>query len=342
INSILDVSANLIMVLDAEGKIIRVNKATEEITGYKIEELLNKYVYEVVVREEKIGKIKEYFNNMTVETIPKTHKKQFFTKNGEKRIISMTNAPILDSEGNIEFIVVAGSDITKLEESIEHVKKVNEALKTITRILRHDLNNVLLVIEGLISTYLEADDSHFLIKALNAVTRGFSLIEEMSTLEESMETGQKLKVMRAEDVVNKVIVSNIGEKVDFNLSGTGEVLADEVLISVFANLVSNAIKHGKADKISIDIKTNEDNVEIVVKDNGIGIHDDIKHRIFNQSFSHGESAGTGLGLFIVKKAMEKYGGDVVVSDNDPNGAVFTLTFPKVNNNKYNDNTKSTK
>ena len=64
--------------------------------------------------------------------------------------------------------------------------------------------------------------------------------------------------------------------------------------------------------------------EIRVADYGKGIPEKIKDKVFEEGFSHGESASTGQGLYIVKKLVDRYGGEVEIEDNKPKGAIFVL------------------
>jgi signal transduction histidine kinase len=65
-----------------------------------------------------------------------------------------------------------------------------------------------------------------------------------------------------------------------------------------------------------------------IADNGIGIPDELKDKVFQEGFSHGVNAGTGLGLYLVSKAVERYGGDVRVEDSIPHGATFIISLPE--------------
>jgi signal transduction histidine kinase len=107
------------------------------------------------------------------------------------------------------------------------------------------------------------------------------------------------------------------------------VLADEAVSSVFDNLFNNAITHGKADKINVEIKKTKKGCKVRVSDNGLGIPDEIKDKLFEEGFTFGDEGHSGLGLYIVKKTMDSYGGSVHVEDNKPKGTVFILTFMKV-------------
>jgi signal transduction histidine kinase len=108
------------------------------------------------------------------------------------------------------------------------------------------------------------------------------------------------------------------------VSGEGIAMADETLSSVIDNLVGNAIMHGHTETVDIDIRNDEGQCLVRVADHGKGVPDDIKARVFDEGFKFGETGNTGFGLYIVKKTMERYGGSVIVKDNQPQGAVFEL------------------
>ncbi|MDO9528156.1 MAG: ATP-binding protein, partial [Syntrophales bacterium] len=95
------------------------------------------------------------------------------------------------------------------------------------------------------------------------------------------------------------------------------------------NIIRNAIDHGKTDRIDITIDKQENFCEVRIADYGVGIPDQIKEQVFKKGFQYGETGHTGLGLHIVKKAMESYGGIVHIEDNTPMGAVFVLRLRRI-------------
>ena len=96
------------------------------------------------------------------------------------------------------------------------------------------------------------------------------------------------------------------------------------ILSVFENIISNAIRHGKTSKLNIDISSDKEFCEIRFTDYGIGIPDDLKYKIFSEGFHHGETGNTGIGLYIVQQTIDDYDGRIFVEDNEPNGAVFVI------------------
>ncbi len=68
--------------------------------------------------------------------------------------------------------------------------------------------------------------------------------------------------------------------------------------------------------------------QIIVADQGSGIPDSIKEKIFDEGFHYGSSGNTGMGLFIARKTIESFGGTLTIEDNEPQGAKFIITLRK--------------
>lgn len=119
---------------------------------------------------------------------------------------------------------------------------------------------------------------------------------------------------------------NIDQKVAF----FGDAFRIEVILG---NLISNAIKYQKQDEVNksvnINVEVNTEYVEIYVTDNGMGILNDHLEKIFNQFFKSKVNHGTGLGLFIVKEALNKINGTITVSSDLAVGTTFKIIIPNV-------------
>jgi len=110
----------------------------------------------------------------------------------------------------------------------------------------------------------------------------------------------------------------------------GDAFRIEVILG---NLISNAIKYQKEDeknkKVDINVNVTPAAVEITIADNGMGILNEHLEKIFTQFFKSKINHGSGLGLFIVKEALNKINGKISVSSNTTDGTTFKITIPNV-------------
>ncbi len=241
-----------------------------------------------------------------------------------------------------ERIIMAGDDelkdlaesinlaLDEIERSKREINGIAENLRVVNRILRHDILNDLTVIRGFAEIANERMRCDYCSRIINRAERAVDTITKLKNVEMALSESQ-LYPMKVSEVIKDVMKVH---DIKWEMSGDGVALADDGLHSVFENLVSNAVKHGKTDRIKFEIKEEKDRVIIRVIDYGEGIPDSLKQRIFEEGFTLGE--GSGLGLYIVKKLIERYGGKITVTDNRPSGAIFTIKLKRAENNMKSD------
>lgn len=202
---------------------------------------------------------------------------------------------------------------------------LNEAMRLINKTMRHDMMNEMTIVSGALQLYRGKHEERKLDMAENAVIRSIRLIEDMKELESGLLANKASETIRVRETITKVLST-----FDLPSSIDGEevvVKADGAFHSVLENIVRNAIKHGRTDRVHVSIRTNGHNCTVSVMDWGKGIPGPIKTKIFEEGFTYGTTGGSGLGLYIVMKVMKRYGGTVGVRDNDPNGTIIDLTLP---------------
>jgi signal transduction histidine kinase len=126
-----------------------------------------------------------------------------------------------------------------------------------------------------------------------------------------------------DDVINRYP----RDKIHFTVEGEGTAFADDALISVFENIINNAIIHSGTEIVKVTIRSlpsDPELVEIRFADQGVGIPNEIRLKIFQEGFRYGKSGQSGLGLYIVKKILERYGASISVEDNKPKGSIFVI------------------
>jgi signal transduction histidine kinase len=129
-------------------------------------------------------------------------------------------------------------------------------------------------------------------------------------------------------MAERVMRLNQGRGVEFMLAGQGWAMADGAMFHVLENLVSNAIRHAAPTNVRIDIEEKGKKVLVKVTDDGIGIPAEARGRLFQEGFKFGPKGNTGLGLFIVKSIVQRYGGSIWVEENMPKGTVFCIELRK--------------
>ncbi|WMW21124.1 MASE3 domain-containing protein [Methanolobus mangrovi] len=216
-------------------------------------------------------------------------------------------------------------DLVKEKESQESLL---ETLGLVNKIIRHDILNDLNIIYLSVDNLKERMEERELDMSQKAVEHSLNLIKEMK----EFESLTSLKGLSTLNLRQLILEAAQEFPVTINVVGNCSVKADTGLHSVVSNIIQNAIVHGKADRINITMQEKDNFCELRIADNGSGIPDRIKGRVFEEGFKYGESANTGLGLYIARKIVERYG-EITLEDNVPSGVIFILKLNHVSTSK---------
>jgi PAS domain S-box-containing protein len=314
---------DVMLIIDRDYNIEKINEIGLKLLGKSKEEVIGQKCYQVISGADTPGEDCPCRKSLETKKVDSTDR--YEARFG--KYYSIQSAPIFDENGEIIKFVDLWRDITKRKKKEEELKAQRERIKLINKILRHDIINDLSTINSALRLYERTKEEELLEEASAHVNKSVELINRMRELEIFISSHRDLKLYSVTDVCKNVLKNY--PTIAFSIEGEGQVLADESLSSVIDNIIRNAVDHGKTDRIDIKIEERGEYCEIRIADYGVGIPDEIKEQIFEESFAYGETGGAGLGLYIVKKAMETYGGHVRVEDNTPGGAVFVLTLRKV-------------
>lgn len=267
---------------------------------------------------------------------------------------------IRDEKGNITRVVGAMQDISKQKEYEESLKYLNEKLEKNVQelafsnnelqqfayVVSHDLQEPLRMISSFMSR-LESRYKHLLdekaLEYISFATNGAKQMQriildllELSRVGRVREGKEELKL---DDILNQVqqyLRKPIREK-NAKISYQGISMINSFktpLVQIFQNLLGNSIKYSKqtiTPEIAISSRELETHYEFMVKDNGIGIDPEYFNKIFvvfQRLHSPREIDGTGIGLAIVKKAVEFLEGEIQVKSDLGEGSEFTFTIKK--------------
>ncbi len=315
-----DTTNDIIWVLSQDQRILRSNKTAEQLFQRPNEEIIGKHCWEIVhgtyqpIPECPLIRAKESLKRETMEL------------QIDKSWFEVTVDPILDTNGKYAGAIHVVSDITERKQAEEELKINRERLKIANSILRHDIANDLIVIKSALDIYNEEQDKTMLDEIDKRVEKSLLTIKQQREQERFLESHSDLNEYQIDNVIKEIIKDY--PDIACNVTGTGKAYADNALYSVFENIINNAKMHAKSTKLDVDITYNEDFCEIRFADDGIGIPDEIKHKVFDKGFQFGKNGHTGIGLYIVKKTIDDYGGEVFIQNNTPKGAVFVIRLKK--------------
>ncbi len=308
-----------------EGKFVFVNDKVEEKLGYSEDELTEMHVWDVDpnhgedLREERWEKLKkEKVLNFETE-----HK----TKDGEIYPVEITNH-YLEFDGE-EYEFAFAIDITERKEAQEREDFLHS-------LLRHDLKNKAQVVMGYLEKLKDFDLPEkaeiYLEEAIETTDNERKLIEKVRGLRRVEEEGKNETEISS---ILKQLISEYEEVIaeqDIELEydvDECKVQGGTLLEELFSNLIENSIAHSECDKIIVSMDERDDECVVSIIDDGKGITDEKKERIFDRGFKEGGESGFGLGLFLVKRIIENYDGNIEVRDSEYGGARFDVFLNKV-------------
>ncbi len=359
--SLIDSSPDGIIVTDTNGKIEIVNPSLLQMLQIKSKRasvLLGNSCFNIIHPDERTKAETSFHlivNNpnslpyQSMETRLKTSSNRYIYTESSAR-------PIIEND-QVKRVIISIRDINQrknaeqaLRKREEQLKKLNATKDKFFSIIAHDLknpfNNLIGFSEMLMHNFtnLDPDKLHEYIGLLNeSANQGYNLLDNLLHWAGS-QTGNlpftprivKLSMIAEETVqLLKTMAENKEITVDINIDNDKIAYADINMIStVLRNLVSNALKFThKNGYINIFTKDLGEYIQICVKDNGIGIPEEIQGKLFRidqnvSSVGTNDEEGTGLGLILCKEFVEKHGGKINVKSKLGEGCEFFFSLPK--------------
>lgn len=231
--------------------------------------------------------------------------------------------------------------LLRLREQSHEISRRERQLEILNRLLRHDIRNDIAVVLGWLDVLsehvtpeqqsafdrVESASSHI----LDLTTTAKDITETMARDGDAELTPMSLTQVLLEETERcrttfETATIELPESVP-----EVTVRANDLLPSVFRNLISNAIQHNDADEsvVRVGLTTSDGHARVRIADNGPGVPDAIREEIFQDEVKGIESAGTGMGLYLVSRLVQMYGGSVWVEENEPRGSEFVVELPTV-------------
>lgn len=347
---LVEYSQYLICTHDLRGQILSVNQEAARLLGYNKTDLVGKNIRELLAPRFE-NEFKTYLDTIQKSRVAKGTM-QIRTAAGEYRIWEYHNT--LRTEGVTSPIVRGiAHDVTErkgvekaLREKTEELARSNEDLEQFAYVASHDLQEPLRTVTSYVQLLakrykgkLDAEADEFIGFAVEGAIRMWNLVNDLLTYSRVGMQGSELEPADS-DAVLAESVKDLKVAIEENEAlvthdPLPNVMADRSQLGqLFRNLIGNAIKFRGSEppRVHISSSRNGNGWTFSVSDNGIGIAPEYSERIFvifQRLHSREEYAGTGIGLAVCKKIVERHGGRIWVKSDVGKGTVFYFILPAV-------------
>ncbi|HSZ24972.1 MAG TPA: PAS domain-containing sensor histidine kinase [Cytophagaceae bacterium] len=265
--------------------------------------------------------------------------------NGKKKILYTSKIPFLSNVNGEVNILGVSIDITEIKNSETELRKINFELDSFVYHASHDLKAPLCSLEGLFNLINTETDEEIRKKCveegLKSIKRLDVFISDLTNLSRNnrmviVPVDIKFKKIIKKTLTNFKYLKNSDQtKVSVQIDKKVKFYSDKNRIKIlFMNLISNAIKYQREDNdtpfLSISVKVTEQQAEIEFRDNGIGIEEKYRSKVFDMFFRGTVLAtGSGLGLYIAKEVILKLGGKISLTSEENIGTTVSLQIPNL-------------
>jgi PAS domain S-box-containing protein len=351
---LLEAAPDAMVVVNPSGEIVLLNVQAEKQFGYSRDELVGQKVKNIIpdgFAERLIADGTRSAADALTQQIGTGIELSGRRKNGSEFPLEIMLSPLESPEGIL--VTAAIRNISERKKSEEHLgktvgelKRSNEELQQFAYVSSHDLQEPLRMVASytqlLAKRYkgrLDSDADEFIAFAVDGCNRMQGLIQDLLAYSRAGTTGKPLCDVSGEDALQgaltnlRITIGHSGAVVTHD--SLPALMTDKTqLTQVFQNLVGNAIKYRSAEapRVHVSAAKNGDNEWIFsVRDNGLGIAPQYFERIFilfQRLHGRNEFEGTGIGLAICKKVLERLGGRIWVESQPEMGSTFYFALPE--------------
>jgi len=345
----LDSVGQAVITTDAQGTVVYWNRPAEELYGWTAREAVGRNIMELTPSQASGEEAAEIIERLRAGE-RWSGEFEVRRKDGSTFMAVVTDAPIFDEKGDLMGIIGVSTDLTERLRMEEELRRINRELDAYTYIVSHDLRGPVSVVISASKTlrrlieenrYGEAAEDIEKIAGIIAKSadNAEQLIDNLLVLAQAGQASKQLQDVDVGKLIKRIlieksdVISHRGVRIKTD-GGMGIVCADPTHIyQLFANLIGNAIEHNDSPEPEIEIfygGTEKGGHRYLVRDNGSGIREKDMNKLF-YPFYHGKGGGAGIGLAIVRKIVDIYGGDIRVYND--NGACFDFNIKETGYNK---------
>jgi PAS domain S-box-containing protein len=323
VSAILDTVGALVVVLDGEGRILRFNPACELTTGYSLEEVQGKCVWDLFLLPEEVDRFRATFELLRTDLLPQDYQTCWVTRHGDQRLIAWSSTLLPGSGETAQYVIATGIDITErkhLEKAILDISAREQ--RRIGQDLHDGLGQHLTGIAFMAKVHeaklaeqnrSETEDAAKIVKLVNeAIHKTRELARGLlPVVSDSHGLMSALQLWAAE------VQDLFGVSCRFQCE-TPVLIHDDVMAThlyhVAQEAVNNAIKHGEPRNVLIQLTAEQGRGKLLIKDDGKGI-------------SENPVKTEGMGLHIMNYRAGMIGGTLEVRRDISQGTVVSCIFP---------------
>ncbi|NHN47781.1 PAS domain S-box protein [Halostella sp. JP-L12] len=350
LRALIDLLPVAVFVAESDGRIVEWNEAAKEIWGGEIVESDSVAEYDqydgwwVDTGEPVEPEEWALARALQGEEVTDPDVIEIEGFDGERRTVLNHGMPVRDADGEVSRAVVTLIDITERKEYQRKLEESNERLEQFAYAASHDLqeplrmvSSYLQLIEDRYADELDEDGREFLEFAVDGANRMRNMIQGLLKYSRVDTRGDSFEPVDLDDVLADVRsdlqVKIVESGADITVGDLPRVEGDEgQLRQLFQNLLDNAIEYSgdEPPRVRVAAERTGGRWTVSVSDEGIGIDPDdadAVFEVFESLHAPDEHGGTGIGLALCERIVERHGGEIRVSSEPGEGATFTFTLP---------------
>lgn len=346
LNTIIEVTPDVVGICDTEGNIIYLNQSGRKLFGLSKTGVLDNFQIQSVHSTRSFYKLLSIIRNMMKDKGIWSGDNRIKTADGREIPVSQVIIPHYNAKGNIEYFSSIIRDMSRQKLIEQDLLVKNSQLDTFVYRASHDLRGPIASLIGLhsVAEYEIKDEvsKKYMAMYFDQVKRLNNIVislTELTRIKDKQADWQEIdfKEMVQESMASFAYVPDFNS-IDFRISIRHKkpFISDiGFMRTILQNLIENAIKYRRPQDVgpswvAVEVydQSKENKIMIKVSDNGVGIPKSLHSKIFNMFFRGNErSQGSGLGLFILKSAVDRLQGDVTIESEELEGATFTVSLP---------------
>ncbi|MFB6109108.1 MAG: PAS domain S-box protein [Haloplanus sp.] len=309
------------------------NRSFLDLTGHDRTDVVGHAFSEFVAPTDRDRVTERYRRRVAGEEVPRRYEIDVLTAGGDQRRVELDVSRI--RYHGEDATLAAGRDVTERTAYKERLERTTRQREFLNKLFRHDVRNDLMVVEHYTSYLHEQVTGRvrdFASVANETTDNVLELVDNLDDIEDVLTDDGTVDVecVRLDRHLRRQVETRRTQYADATIAIDGDVpavrvWANDLLGSVFRNLLNNAVQHNDGDP-AVVVRARERDSEVVVEiaDDGPGLSDAEVDRLVADDPDLLTGAGGSVGLYLVSLLVERYGGSVAVRDNDPQGTVVEL------------------